>query len=194
VHVREATLSDAPSMARVMVDSFLTAHRGQIPEALWKWRQQEWSYAVSAQGWERILHRIAEASSPQECVYVAESPSGEILGLAMAQPAVTEAQASTAEVCALYVHIHYQRQGMGRRLLAAIAAHLQSQGITGLYIGTLKTNAPARRFYEALGGQVLEERDIEDGGYSLREVVYRWSDLRQLVAHSGSGRNADEPW
>jgi len=168
-------------MARVMVDSFLTAHRGQIPEALWQWRQQEWTYAVSAQGWERILRRIAEASRPQECVYIVQSPSGEILGLAMAQPAVTEAQASTAEVCALYVHTHYQRQGLGRRLLAAIASHLQSQGISALQIGTLKTNAPARRFYEALGGQVVEERDIEDHGYVLREVVYRWSDLRPMA-------------
>ncbi len=178
-------------MAQVMVDSFLTAHRGQIPEALWKWRQQEWTYAVSAQGWERSLRRIAEASSPQECVYVAESPSGEIIGLAMAQPTAMEAAASTAEVCALYVHTYYQRQGMGRRVLAAIATHLQSQGITALHIGTLKTNAPARRFYETLGGQVLEERDIEDGGYSLREVVYRWSDLRRLVAQPGSGRDAN---
>src|ERR1051326_7864566 len=107
MHIREATLSDVPSMAQVMVDSFLTAHRGQIPEALWKWRQQEWTYAVSAQGWERTLRHIAEASHPQECVYVAESPSGEILGLAMAQPAVTEAQDSTAEVCVLYVHTQY---------------------------------------------------------------------------------------
>jgi ribosomal protein S18 acetylase RimI-like enzyme len=193
MQVREAILSDVTPMAQVMVDSFLVAHRGQVPEALWKWRQQEWTYAVSAQGWERIMRRIGEANCPQECVYVAEGRSGEVLGLAMAQPAVMEAAASTAEVCALYVHTHYQRQGVGRRLLAALATHLQSQGITALHIGTLKTNAPARCFYEALGGQLVEERDIEDGGYILREVVYHWPDLGQLVLRARSGRNTDEP-
>jgi len=175
-----------------MVDSFLNAHRGQIPEALWQWRQQEWTYAVSAQGWERTLRRIAEASSRQECVYVAQSLSGEILGLVMAQPAGREMQASTAEVCALYVHTQYQGQGVGRGLLGAIAAHLQGQGITALHIGTLQANTPARRFYEALGGQVLEERDIEDNGYILREVAYRWSDISPLVMHSCSERSAGE--
>lgn len=193
MQVREALLSDVMPMAQVMVDSFLVAHRGQIPEALWKWRQQEWTYAVSAQGLERILRRIGEANGPQECVYVAEGQLGEILGLVMAQPAAPEAAASTAEVCALYVRTDSQRQGVGSRLLAAIATHLQSRGVRVLHIGTLKTNAPARRFYEALGGQFLEERDIEDGGHLLREVVYRWPDLESLVLRACSGRNTDEP-
>jgi hypothetical protein len=33
-----AVLEDAPAMGRVMVDSFLSAHRGQMPDAAWQQR------------------------------------------------------------------------------------------------------------------------------------------------------------
>ncbi len=189
IRVREAVLSDVTPMVKVMVDSFLAAHHGQVPEALWQWRKQQWTYLVAAQGWESTIRRIDEAkhdaaSRSQECVFVAEDSSGNILGLGMAQPT---SSASTAEVGALYVHTECQRQGIGGQLLAALAAHLQSCGVTSLQIGTLTTNAPARRFYETLGGQSVEERDIEDGGavrYTLREVVYRWPNLERLVMNA----------
>ena len=48
--IREADLSDVAPMAQVMVDTFLVAHRDQIPDAVWQWRRQNWTYAVSAQG------------------------------------------------------------------------------------------------------------------------------------------------
>jgi hypothetical protein len=36
--IRVAVLEDAPAMGRVMVDSFLSAHRGQMPDAAWQQR------------------------------------------------------------------------------------------------------------------------------------------------------------
>ena len=140
MRVRAANLSDVAAMARVMVDTFLAAHRGQIPEQVWKWRQKEWTYAVSAQGWERALQGIANGTSSQECVYVAEGEAGEIIGLAMGVPANATANGKTGEVCALYVHPDHQRQGIGHRLVETIAAHLAQRGITTLHIGCLKAN------------------------------------------------------
>ena len=40
-------------MGRVMVDSFLSAHRGQMPDAAWQQRVDEWTPEVSARGWAR---------------------------------------------------------------------------------------------------------------------------------------------
>jgi hypothetical protein len=42
-----AVLEDAPAMGRVMVDSFLSAHRGQMPDAAWQQRVDEWTPEVS---------------------------------------------------------------------------------------------------------------------------------------------------
>jgi hypothetical protein len=57
-----------------------------------------------------------------------------------------------------------------------------------LWIGCLAVNAPARCFYEALGGRVVGERDIQEHGFTLREVVYGWTDTRELVADGRDGR------
>jgi ribosomal protein S18 acetylase RimI-like enzyme len=102
--------------------------------------------------------------------------------VAMGAPAVAAGNSRIEEVCALYVHPRCQRQGLGRRLVVAIAAHLAQRGITTLHIGTLKSNTPARRFNEKLGGQVVAEREVEDAGFRLPEVVYGWPDIGTLVS------------
>ena len=51
-----------------------------------------------------------------------------------------------------------------------------------LLIRVLKANAPARRFYEALGGQlVLEEQKVEEDGTVLEMVAYGWTDTSVLL-------------
>ncbi len=50
-----------------------------------------------------------------------------------------------------------------------------------LLIRVLKANAPARRFYEALGGHLVLEEKIEDRGAVLDQVAYGWSDVSELL-------------
>jgi len=64
----------------------------------------------------------------------------------------------------------------------AVAAHLAQLGMTALHIGCLAANAPARRFYESLGGGVVIERLFDEEGIMLPEVVYGWPDIGVLVA------------
>jgi hypothetical protein len=52
-------------------------------------------------------------------------------------------------------------------------------------IGCLAANAPARRFYEAIGGRLVGERLFDEQGVMLPEVVYEWTDIETLV---GKGR------
>jgi ribosomal protein S18 acetylase RimI-like enzyme len=82
----------------------------------------------------------------------------------------------------LYVRERHQRRGLGRRLVQAVAAHLAQTGRHTLVIGCLAANAPARRFYEALGGRLVGEREYDEEGVKLPEVVYGWTDTRALVA------------
>lgn len=176
--IRPAQVEDAPAMGRVMVDTFLAAHHGQMPEEAWQKRKTEWTYDVSAAGWARTIAEINDGKDA-ECIYVAVTAAGDVVGLAMGHPAAT---AQTGEIGSLYVSEPYQGQGIGRQLVQAVAAHLATTGITTLHIAVLAANAPARRFYEAIGGQVVGERMFDEEGFLLPEIVYGWPDIYVLLS------------
>jgi hypothetical protein len=45
----------------------------------------------------------------------------------------------------------------------------------------LQNNTPARRFYEALGGRVVTQREEERDGFRSVGVAYGWDDLTRLL-------------
>ncbi|MCE7983384.1 MAG: GNAT family N-acetyltransferase [Caldilinea sp. CFX5] len=176
--IRPAQVKDAPAMGRVMVDTFLAAHREQMPEEAWQKRKAEWTYDVSAAGWARTITAINKGDQTM-CIYIVVTAVDEVVGLAMGQPA--EGNAQTGEVVALYVRQQDQGQGIGRQLVQAVAAYLATTGIKSLHIAVLAANTPARRFYEAIGGRVVGERMFDEEGFLLPEIVYGWPDLSVLV-------------
>jgi ribosomal protein S18 acetylase RimI-like enzyme len=180
--IRAAREADVPAMGHVMVDTFLAAHRDQMPAEAWAKRAEEWTPEVSAQGWASTLREIAAGKRLHECIYVAVEEGGEVIGLAMGGPAEADELPLTGAVYALYVHMSHQGRGIGRRLVQAVAADLARQGMTALQIGCLAANAPARRFYEAIGGRLVGERLFDEEGIMLPEVVYAWADIETLVA------------
>ena len=105
--IRTAHESDAPAMGQVMVDTWLVAHRGQMPAEAWAKRAKEWTPAVSAQGWARTLREIATDERSQDCIYVAVD-AGVIVGLAMGGPANAEELPQTGAVYALYISTRHQ--------------------------------------------------------------------------------------
>src|SRR4029078_3002120 len=79
--IRAAVGEDAPDMGRVMVTSFLWAHRGQMPDAAWQQRVDEWTPEVSARGWARAITERAERKAPLDVLLVAEDDSGALSAL-----------------------------------------------------------------------------------------------------------------
>lgn len=180
--IRAAHEADAPAMGQVMVASYLAAHRDQQPAEVWAKRAEEWTPEVSAQSWARTLRAIATDEQPQDCLYVAVDDGGAIVGLAMGGPTNAAALPQTGAVYALYISTRHQGQGLGRRLVQAVAADLAQKGMTTLQIGCLVANTPARGFYEAIGGHLVEERLFDEDGVLLPEVVYAWADIQTLAA------------
>ena len=178
--VRRATVADAPGMARVFVDTYRVAHRGQVPEELLLDR----TYETSERGWARTLGEIEASDAPEEMVMVAVDADGDVIGLAMGGPArpwpeddVVRAARATGECYALYVDLERQGSGAGRALLGALGAWLVSQGMPRLVVGVLVANTAARGFYEAVGGVRLGTRDYVEEGMSFPEAVYVWDDV-----------------
>ena len=176
MHVRPATPSDAPALGELVVSSWLAAHRGQVPEAAWLERRATWTPQASAEGWARLLAAQAAGEDDVHLLLVAEE-SGVLLGEAL----VRADDDGTAWLLSLYVAHDRLRSGTGRGLLVAAARAAAAAGCTRLRLGVLSVNAPARAFYEALGGTEVATRTFDEEGHPLPETVYGWEDLAGLV-------------
>ena len=189
--IRPARLEDALAMARVLVDTFLVTNQGLMSEAALRKRKAKWTYDICARNWTRTLREIADGVAPRSCIYVAVDPSGEVdevVGLALGCPApadITTAKPTIGEVDLLYVCASHQGQGIGRRLVQAVAAHLRRLGMPSLHIATPAASLSARGFYEALGGHMVGSREDIDEGEVIPLVIYSWPDTQVLLAQEG---------
>ena len=176
--IRPAVAGDAAELGRVMVESWLAAHRGQMPEALWEKRVAEWTPEVSAAGWARVLAAQAEAAVPDDVLLVAEDEGAVIVGVLYGDLAD---DGVTGEVGAVYVSYDHHREGIGAVLLRAGAAELRRLGASALRISVLTDNVLARRFYEGMGGVEVGQGTFDEEGTLLATTVYEWSDVSALA-------------
>jgi GNAT superfamily N-acetyltransferase len=115
----------------------------------------------------------------RHCAFVAEI-NGAIVGCAWGGPEESVHPHYRVELLGLYLLPEHRRCGLGRGLIAAVAAHYARQGESSLLLWALAENQPARRFYAALGGQLLHRRDTLLCDLPIPEVAYGWPDLRPL--------------
>lgn len=176
--VRAASPQDAAAIARVRIDAWRATYRGTIPDAY----LDAMSLEESAAFWRRIL----DAGSPNATVFVAEE-DGEVIGFAAGNRRDPPKLGCGAELSAIYVRADRKRQGIGRRLVAAVAAVARSRLADGLVVFVIADNRAARAFYENLGAELLLEQPFEWDGIPLVEAAYGWRDLDPLVAAGGGG-------
>ena len=182
IMVRDARVLDAPAMGRLMVATWLRAHRTHIPPAAWHRRQASWTPEASAAGWERHLReRDADPGGARACYLIAEDPAGSLIAVAAAAVAADDPTGTTGEVGSLYVHPDHQRHGIGRQLIQQLAGRLHAMGVQALRIGVLASNVEAQRFYEGIGGHLGGERLFDEDGDLLPERIYTWPDLTTLL-------------
>ena len=67
----------------------------------------------------------------------------------------------------LFVHPAYRRNGIGQRLLAAVARQTIDLGFQSLWWGVTSDNVAARSFYEQLGARDEDARILELDGAAL---------------------------
>lgn len=168
--IRPATPSDAAGIARVHVESWRTTYASIIAEEVLQ--------ALSAERREPMWRRII--SQAEGFMFVAEE-DGEIVGFVHGADEREGNLDYTGEVTAIYLLKQAQGRGLGQGLMQAAAREPSRRGHLSMLLWVLKDNTPARRFYEALGGQCLREKTIEIGAQTLIEVAYGWQDLNTLI-------------
>ena len=168
--VREARPEDAPSLARVHVETWEATYRGLLPDALIN------SFTVE----KRVAQWNEWLTSPENPVHTfAATEEGAIVGFA--STGIARAGCGfDGELFGLYVHPRAQRCGTGRALTSASARHLAGSGFSSMLVWVLAAN-PACGFYERLGGRLVarEQRDLY--GFKVDEVAYGWDRLERLL-------------
>lgn len=170
--IREANPADAPGIARVHVDSWRTTYNGLMPEHIIASR----SYEYRERMWARILTEQAETF-----VCVAEE-EGEIVGFVSGGSNRDVDSVYKGELHAIYILETQQGKGIGRGLTTALVSCLVQQGYTSMLLWVLTGNRQARRFYEALGGKKVAQRQEEMEHAVLDELAYGWDDIRPLAS------------
>ena len=168
--IRAAQLEDAYGIARVHVDSWRTTYKGIIPDEF----LATLSYERQEQSWQRIL------SDPAHMTFVALDEAGTIVGFVNGGPEREGDPVYKAELYAIYMLQETQRHGLGRRLVKELTSLLTKRHYTSMMLWVLASN-PACRFYEALGGQVIKQKQDQIGGAFYVELAYGWQDLSILL-------------
>ncbi|SDQ18283.1 GNAT family N-acetyltransferase [Pseudovibrio sp. Tun.PSC04-5.I4] len=103
--------------------------------------------------------------SDNGCVYLARSISGIVGSLVCAH------RGEVVHIWACYLARHYQRKGLGRRMLKIAMAEYSSEFVAGLYV--LKQSTSAQAFYTRLGfidcGEVQFE--VVPGTYTPARIM-----------------------
>jgi ribosomal protein S18 acetylase RimI-like enzyme len=180
--IRRARPGDAEDIARVQVDTWRSTYQGIVPQDF----LDAMSYDRSAENWRRVIDGDRSFLLPGVPVFfhVVEWQQ-EVVGFANGgaeRRAVSGSpQGFDAELYAIYILAQHQGHGLGKRLVQALAQDLGEAGFRALLVWVLAQNA-SRRFYEALGGEEADRRQIPIGGVMLEEIGYGWGDLTVLLA------------
>jgi L-amino acid N-acyltransferase YncA len=173
--IREMKPDELYTIIRIYVDTFKATHKGVVSDAF----LNGLSYENAQPRFERILNHVEH----RPFCYVAEH-QGDVIGYALAGLAGERSslcQMYQSELKTMYVLPNYHRMGIGRSLIRVVAERFQHEQVSSLYVGVFRDNYPARRFYEALGAQLIEECLGEIRGEEIMLATYGWTSVQELL-------------
>jgi GNAT superfamily N-acetyltransferase len=170
---RSATVADSHRIASLHTDSWRDAYRGILPDAYLAGpivgeRASLWQSRLLSPGADRRYVLLAEAEGilvAFVCVLLDEEP---LWGACLDN---------------LHVFPKLKGHGLGRQLFSRAAQWVMStEPGWPIHLWVFESNYGARRFYEALSGEVVEHRLKQaPGGAEIPSLRYVWRDLRVLM-------------
>jgi ribosomal protein S18 acetylase RimI-like enzyme len=168
--IRPSQKDDVHSMSRVYVQTWRDTYLGVVPYG--------YLYTMSVPQLEQGF--LNELQSKHVISYVAEDAGG-VIGFVSGGYERQGDYIYNGEIFALYVLKNYQRQGVGTKLVSALAKQFNQFGIYSMLVRVLEHN-PYRRFYEKINGIYLRKRHMPFAGEVLDVAAYGWIDT-SLIFH-----------
>ncbi|RJQ57792.1 MAG: GNAT family N-acetyltransferase [Desulfobacteraceae bacterium] len=163
--IRSAHPGDAEAIARIYVDTWRSTYRNILPQGY-----------LEGMRYDRAALSIQQGLiDPQNHFLVAEEAQGAV-GYIAGGVERTQDPVYGGEVYEFYLLPAFQRRGLGRRLLSALAHQLENRSLHSMMVWVLAAN-PNRRFYEKTGGLYIRTRSISFAGLNLMADAYGWIDI-----------------
>ena len=170
--IRPAIVQDAEGIGRVSVIAWRETYAGIMPD--------DYLAALSIEQRANVFRdRIVNLPDRQR-IFVALDHAEHVVGFGVSGPAREIELGTDGEVFAINIVDAAKRQGLGVRLMAAMADALLSHSLSQVGLWVIDRNEPARRFYETLGGRAAAKKDQLFGSKSIVELGYVWSSLAAL--------------
>lgn len=171
--IREARLEDAADIAKVQIDTWRTTYQSIVPD----------DYLAGMSYEEREQKWATHLANPQDSyfAFVALDDAEKIVGFVHGGKYRESDPIYVGELHAIYILKEYQGKGVGRQLTQALVKRLLEIGIQSMILWVFAENHAARRFYEAMGGQLVKSNRFEISGAMIEEIAYGWTDIRVLL-------------
>jgi GNAT superfamily N-acetyltransferase len=166
--IRPSQTTDAHFMSQIYVQTWRDTYLGVLPYG--------YLCNMSVPQYEQTF--LKELLSSQVTSFVAED-CGRTIGFITGGYERKGDAIYSGEIYTLYVLKNFQRQGIGRQLVSALATQFSYLGIYSMLVWVLKQN-PYRRFYEKMNGIYLRTRPTAVAGEMLDITAYGWIDT-QLI-------------
>jgi ribosomal protein S18 acetylase RimI-like enzyme len=174
--LRPAEAGDAKAIAEMHVAVWRATYAALAPEHCYRILDVPYRLAH----WREIL----AAPKADRTVLVAECQD-RLAGFGMCGAPGHPAFDGRGEIKHLHVGQDWKRRGLGRQLLAAMACALRDFGHSGIALGVVAENLPARAFYEAMGGAQIGAYTDPGPHWRSHNLIYAWSDLDTLLHNTG---------
>jgi aspartate/methionine/tyrosine aminotransferase/GNAT superfamily N-acetyltransferase len=165
--IRLNELKDQEQMAHIKVDGWRSAYDNIVSS----------NYLNKLNYEEQTKRYIASFDEYKDLVFVAVKDE-EVLGYACFND--LKSNKYDSELISLYIKPNNLNQGIGTSLFLEVAKHLLELNKTNMVVWCFKDNKSARKFYEDLGGSLVEEKNVIIDNITYEEVCYYY-DLERLI-------------
>jgi len=173
IELSEATLNDYKDIAALQTESWRSAYRGLLPGSyldgpILKERETHWQNLMFSAGGKRRGVFLAK-----DC--------GTLLGFVCIL--LDEEPAWGARLDNIHVRPAYKGRGTGRLLFRSAAEWVSTcEPQWPMHLFVFEANHPARRFYEALGGKVVEQyAQKTPAGVVVPSLRFLWQKPRTIA-------------
>ena len=163
--IRPSQKADAHSMSFIYVQTWQDTYLSIVP--------LDYLFAMSVPKQERAF--FSELDSGRVTSFVAEN-AGNVIGFITGGYERHGNDIYRGEIYTLYVLKNLQRRGVGAKLVSALAAQFNRNGIYSMLVRVLKRN-PYRRFYGKINGTYLRADRTSFAGEEMDIETYGWLDV-----------------
>ncbi len=164
MQIEQATIENSADIAKLHVSSWLAAYKDIVPAHVLEKQSAE----SQEEFWKKVLRKKPEN------VLVAVSDTAEIIGFITFGPSQNDSR--VGEVHAIYARPDYFRSGVGRLMWESARQRLIRNGFQKIIAFVIRTNYPARRFYENVGFNLVPDSasTFTWEGEELDDVCYEY--------------------